>query len=144
MAYKTDGQGSRIKDQGSRNGIAAIALTLIFTLFLFSAAILLGVRGNTATFQSQFSDQGARARVLAESGVDDALLRVGRDKNYTGNFTIQEDDGSVQVSVVSGSPVVIIATSTVTKGKDIINRTIRAEVTQDADGGITSIVKINQ
>lgn len=127
-----------------QRGIVAIALTLVLSLFLFSVGILLAVQGNNAIVQSQVGDQGVRAQALAESGVQAGLMRVSRNKDYTGSFTIQESDGSVAASVAGGSPIVITATSTVVTGKDTVKRSIRAEVTLDADGVVTAVVKTNQ
>ena len=86
---------------------------------------------------------GTQAQFLAEAGIQDALIKIARDKDFTGSFSITSGSSSVAVLVTGGSPIIVVATSTV-PGSDVsIGMTLQASVTLDADGKITSITKIS-
>lgn len=128
----------------AKDGIAGILIIVSIALFVFAISIYLAVQSNTSIFAGQFETQADKAQFLVESGIEDGILKISRNKNYSGSYTITETDGTIDVSVAAGTPVVIQATSTVSKAFSVVKRAMRAEVTIDADGKITNIVKTNQ
>lgn len=125
-------------------GIAGLLIIVIISMFLLSVGILLAIQGNVSIFSGQFESQADRAQFLAESGIQDAIIKLARNKNYTGSYTITETDGTVDVNVAAGTPIVVRATSTVSRAFSNVKRAMKAEVTLDADGKITNITKANQ
>lgn len=95
--------------------VMAIAIVITTT-----AAIM--VLGSARTISNV--EQGTIAYSVAESGVENAILRLLRDRNYTGE-TLQIEDGSAEITVVNGSPILI--TSKGMAGNTA--RTIQAEST---------------
>ena len=130
--------------RSSKSGIVALLTVVIISLFLFSVGILLGVQGNTSIFSGQFTTQADKAQSLAETGIQDAALRISRDASSSGSYTLSETDGTSTVTITSGSPIIVDATGTVGSGKDVAQRAIRAQVTVDADGVITDVTKTSQ
>lgn len=128
----------------AEDGIAGILIIVSIALFVFAISVYMAVQSNTSIFAGQFESLGDKAQFLAESGIQDAILKLGRNKNYTGSYTLIETDGSVDVNVAAGTPVVVSATSTVSRSASVIKRAMRAEVQIDADGKITNITKTNQ
>jgi len=89
--------------------------------------------------------QANRAQFLAESGVQDAILKIARNSNASSSYTLTEADGAVNISITANSATssTIFATSTVTQAGNNVGWTMRADITLDADGKIISISKTN-
>lgn len=128
----------------AQDGIAGILIIVSIALFVFAIGVYIAVQSNTSIFAGQFESQADKAQFLAESGIQDAILKLGRNKNYTGNYTLTETDGNIDINVTGVAPVIVRATSTVSKAFSVVKRAMRADVTIDADGKITNITKTNQ
>ncbi len=83
----------------NNKGFAAFLTSII----LLSSLILLGVftsllvlQGTKASYRSYNS---VRAYYLAESGIEDALLRFRKDLPWQSSYTFQTDEGEVEVSI---------------------------------------------
>ena len=125
-------------------GIAALATIITMSAFLLAVGILVLIRGGTSVTTGQYAAQAERAQFLAEAGVQDSLIKLARNKDYSSaGYTISENDGITTVSVTQGSQVVILSTARVTQADAIITRVIRAEVTLDSNGKITAITQAN-
>ncbi len=94
-----------------------MALIVTITTATVTISIVLSM-GNTR------AQLGAKAYDIAESGVENALLRLLRDPNYTGESNLPVGAGTVS-TVVSGTPITIISTGQI--GTYI--RKIQVEVT---------------
>lgn len=127
-----------------REGIVALITVIIISLFLVSLGLLLGVEGNNSIFSSQLTNQARKAQTLAEAGIEDALIRLARNSSSSGTYTIGETNATTTITIASGSPVIINATSVVSVGPEQVMRTIEARVTLDADGQITNVIKENK
>lgn len=130
----------------NERGVIALITAIVLGLFLFSIGSLLTIQSGTSIFSGKFTNQADRAQSLAEAGVQDALVRIARDKNYNGTSTIAETDATVNilVSIIGSTTTVIVSTSTVTQGSESVKRTIRADVLFTAsDGVLLSVTKTN-
>ena len=127
-----------------RNGIAALIMVMVIALFLFSLGVLVAIQGNTSIFAGQFEGQANRAQFLAQTGIEDAKLKLARDSTYTGTYTITETDGTIAVRVTSGTPTTINVTSTVTRNGENSQRSMWTQVTIDGTGKITTVSSSNQ
>jgi hypothetical protein len=125
------------------SGIVALAVILVITGFLAAIGFFIMVKGGASIFTGQSGAQAVRAQAAAEAGIQDALMKIARDKTVSGSYSISSTDWDVQVSITNGSPIIVVATGTASQAGQIVNRVIRAEVTVDADGTITNIVKAN-
>ncbi|MDI6821017.1 MAG: hypothetical protein QMD65_02435 [Patescibacteria group bacterium] len=143
-----------IDRNNDQSGIVALITAVVMVIFLFSVGMLMIIEGGTSIFSSQVGNQADQAQFLAETGIQDALIKLARDKNFTGSYTISESDPvltvkkvDVNVATISGSTSVVIATSTITRGGSVVNRTIRADVIFDTsvgkEGKILSFTKTN-
>ncbi|MDI6734243.1 MAG: hypothetical protein QMD50_01975 [Patescibacteria group bacterium] len=137
-----------------KSGVVALITAIVMVIFLFSIGMLMVIEGGTSIFSGQVSNQADQAQFLAEAGIQDALIRLARNKNFVGTYTITENDPAfdakrvdINVSTSSDSVSIIIATSTVTRAGSAVNRTIRADVTFDTaigkEGKILSFTKTN-
>jgi hypothetical protein len=126
------------------NGLIALATVIVIALFLITAGILLSAQGNTSISTSQSENQADRAQSLAQAGIQDALVKISRVRNYSGSYTLSETDGAVTITVVSSSPMLIDATSTVIQNDQIVQWTLEAQVTLDPDGTIISVTTVNK
>ena len=129
-----------------RDGVIALITAIVIALFLFSVGILLGVQGNTSIFSGQSTNQSDKAEALAQTGIEDALIKLGRNASYTGSYNLTETDGTIAITVSSGIGNMLIAsTGTVVTGKESVQRKIQATVTFAADGqSIASVVESDQ
>ena len=136
----------RLFNLKAQTGIAGILIIVSIALFVFAISVYLAVQSNTSIFAGQFESQADKAQFLAESGIQDGILKVARNKNYSGSYTLTESDGTIDISITQGTPVIIRATSTVSKSSSVVKRAMKAELTLDTDGNgkITNIIKTNQ
>ena len=91
-------------------------LTIIITITAAAVVIILTGSSNATKFE-----QGTRVYYIAESGIENALIRLLRDPLYSGE-TMTVGDGSVTVTVTGSSPYVITSVGTIGNAQ----RTIRA------------------
>ncbi len=124
------------------NGVVALLTAIIIGLFLFSVGALLAVQGNTSIFSGQFTTQSDKAEALAQAGVSDALIRLARNRSYSGSYIITETDGVANVTVSATGTITSVGV--VANGKEQSQRTIVAAVTSDSDGKLTSIIQSDQ
>jgi len=107
-----------------------------------AVGFLIAIRGNTSIFSGQLGGEATKAQFVAEAGIQDALMKLARDASSTATYTLTDTDWTVDISIAQ-NPIVVTATSTVTQGATAVKRTIRANVTIDGNGKITSVTKSN-
>ena len=98
---------SKIHILSSESGQALVTLLffIIIGMTMISAAVVF-VYGNSQS--ASITEQGAYAYYIAESGVEEALLRLLRNSNYTGtpvNQPLVVGLGTVAISVNNGTIV---------------------------------------
>lgn len=135
------------RSNGNETGVVALITVVILALLLFGIGTLLTIQSESSVSSGRLTNQADRAQFLAETGAQDALIRIARDKSYSGTSTITETDGSVDINVTinSTTSTTVTATSSVTQAGDTVKRSIRVDVVfVGADGEILSVTKTNQ
>jgi hypothetical protein len=111
--------------------ITLIFFVLIASIVSTGAVMLMIVNMSSATKQ----EQSMLAYAIAESGVENGILRLLRDPGYTGETDFAVGSGTADITVTPGNPITITATGQ--EGKFI--RTIQVTVTySDGEYTITS------
>jgi hypothetical protein len=110
------------KDMFREHGQALITLLffIVIAVTITSAAIIIIMTGSLATTKFQ---EGTKSYYIAESGIENALLRLLRDPDYAGE-TMNVGDGTVTISIAGTSPYTITAVSDIGD----FSRTIQATV----------------
>lgn len=89
-------------------------VTLLFYVLtiitIITASIILLILNSGSSLKIQ---EGLRAYYIAESGAENALLRLLRDPNYTGENNLAVGDGVASSTVTPGNPAVIVSSGTV-------------------------------
>lgn len=85
-----------------------LIITLLVTLTTAAVAIAISTTLDTTT-----QSLGERALAVAESGAENAILRLLRDPSYSGEVDLSIGGGSATISVTGTSPYVIVSTGTV-------------------------------
>lgn len=75
-----------------------VLVFMVITIVVLSASVIVGVISSQSTLKF---DLGNQALSVAESGAENALIRMLRDLNYSGE-TLSVGDGSAAISVSSG------------------------------------------
>lgn len=88
--------------------LISLMIFVVVSLTIVTAAVLLVV-DNTITASNQ--QLGASTYSIAESGVENALLRLLRNPSYTGEDLLI-GNGTAQVTVSGSSPIVIRSVGT--------------------------------
>jgi len=88
------------------NGQALVVLLVFMVVAIMMTTMAVALVIINATAASQV-EQGDSALKLAESGVENALLRLVRNPMYTGAETLALDGGSVTATVSAGNPIII-------------------------------------
>lgn len=82
-------------------------MVLSVTVIAASVTLMILSAESTTIFVS-----GNQARSIAESGIDNAIIRLLRDPNYTGENNLAIGDGTVNITVTGSTTKVITATAT--------------------------------
>lgn len=107
-----------------KNGIAALPLVLMLggLITVVTTSLLMA---NLLSTQSEFGLRlNSQAFAAAQSGIQDALLRIARDKTFASSYTMNFSDGStVDVAVCRDA----IAPVCVGLGKDRVSATGKSQ-----------------
>ncbi|MBI2028159.1 MAG: hypothetical protein HYT07_00985 [Candidatus Levybacteria bacterium] len=100
-------QISNFKFQISEGGQALTTLLIfvIIAVTITSGAIVVLIANTTSTSKIQ---EGLAAYYAAESGVENALLRLLRDPNYTGE-TLSIDTSTAEITVTGSNPKTVVS-----------------------------------
>lgn len=94
-----------------QNGQSLITLLFFMTIaitIISAATVVLFINAQGVTkFQ-----EGTSVYYIAESGIENAILRLLRNPAYTGE-TLPVGDGSAEIQVVNGDPIIITSKGTV-------------------------------
>lgn len=91
--------------QSSQSGymLTALLVFLVVIIIITTTSVMISV----SSLRSQtFFDGGSEALAAADSGAENAILRLLRDPSYTGE-TLQVGDSDVIITVVGSSPQVV-------------------------------------
>lgn len=109
-----------ISDLERGQALVTLLFFVLISLTITSAAIIIIIVNSISASRSQ---EGTLAYYIAESGVENALLRLLRDPTYLGE-TLSVGDATVAISVTGTNPKVVIATSS-----GNFKRTVQAQMT---------------
>ena len=90
--------------------VALLVFTVVATTIATASIAIIIINSKRA----QTLEQGTVARTIAENGIENALLRLLRDPNYTGE-TLTQAEGDAIVEVTSGT-VKTITSRAVSRG----------------------------
>lgn len=88
-------------------GQTLVSLLVFVAIALTITSAALYVLLNGIQSETKLSD-GLSAYYVAESGAENALLRLVRNPNYTGE-TFITSDGRADVTVANGSPITVVS-----------------------------------
>ncbi len=100
------------QDKPNNSGIALISVIIVCTVAMI--VIVAGLTLSTTTSQSNTRFiHGGRALLLAETGAENALLRLLRDPNYQGEvLNLPDGTAKIEVTQANGVQHVLITGST--------------------------------
>lgn len=120
----------------SQRGVALLPMVLV----LFLLVMVVGVGIATISFSEGFiaatKDASDKAMVIADSGVQDALGKVIRDKSFvSAGYSLSVSGGTATITVAGSVP----GTKTIISSGTLNGRTrkIQAAVSVDANGKVT-------
>jgi hypothetical protein len=134
-------QNSKFKIQNSKSGAATLPSIIALTIFILAIGIGITAIGLSESLVSLGSSQSAQAFIFAEAGAKDALIRIARDKTYSGSYTLEFVSGGCSGSYEGCATVTISGGDGSASNPKIINsegrmksnkRTIRVSVEFDA------------
>ncbi|HLC99578.1 MAG TPA: hypothetical protein VJC11_01295 [Patescibacteria group bacterium] len=131
---KVKSQKSKVYDQ---RGVALLPVILVLFGLVAVVGIAIAAVSVSEGLISVTKDASDEAFVIAESGVQDALMKLARDKDFTsgGGYTLSVSGGTATITVTGSVPGTKTITSTGTLNSK--SRRIQAAVTVDANGKIT-------
>lgn len=93
-----------------KSGHIAIMLVLIIMMLsiITTAAVALAF---STTQDTTTLSRGERALSIAESGAENAILRLLRDPSYAGEYNLPIGTGDATITVVGNAPYVITSTA---------------------------------
>jgi len=127
-------QDTRYKIQ-DRRGVALLPVILVlFGLVMVVGVAIAGISVSENTISST-KDASDEALAIAESGIQDALMKLARDKDFTsvGGYNLSVSGGTATIIVPSGSSKDITSSGTLNSK----TRKIQLTVNADANGKIT-------
>lgn len=124
----------KINQNSAGSMLISLMIFVVISLTIVTAAVLLVV-DNTVTSSNQ--QIGASALSVAESGAENALLRLLRDPSYTGEV-ITVGDGQAAITVTGSNPLVITSVGTVST----FQRTVQVSATRV--NGVLTVTSWNE
>lgn len=92
----------------NQNGQALVMLLVFMVVAIIMTTMAVALVIINATAASQV-EQGDMALKLAESGAENAILRLMRNPSYTGTETFTIDTGQVTATVSGTNPIIIMS-----------------------------------
>ncbi|MBI1961040.1 MAG: hypothetical protein HYS43_02080 [Candidatus Liptonbacteria bacterium] len=128
------------------SGIAAIPTVIIFGGIIAEIAIATTFLSLTFTNTALGQRLSAEAFAAAQSGAEDAILRLVRDRNYQNisGYTLSVGQATVTVTITQGSPAANQATIRSTGSSFRRRRVVQAIVTIDDVTGVVSLVSLKE
>lgn len=95
-----------------KSGQALITLLvfMIIAITVTSAAVVMMILNSRGTYKFQ---DGEVALQIAESGAENAMLRILRDPSYTGEAGLTIGEGTANIEITNGDPLIATATGRV-------------------------------
>src|SRR3989344_8944732 len=121
--------------RASQRGVALLPVILVlFGLVMVVGVAIAGISVSENTISST-KDASDEALAIAESGIQDALMKLARDKDFTsvGGYNLSVSGGTATIIVPSGSSKDITSTGALNNK----TRKIQLTVNADANGKIT-------
>lgn len=109
----------RIKEKGQ--ALITLLFFVLISLTITTGAIIIIIANSISVSKSQ---EGTLAYYVAESGVENALLRLLRDPNYTGE-TLTIGTGTAVITVTGANPKTVV----VVGQNGNFKRTVQAQMT---------------
>ncbi len=108
--------------QSSESGymLTALLVFLVVIIIITTTSVLVSV---SSLRSETYFDAGSQALSAADSGAENAILRLLRDPYYSGE-TLQVGDSTVVIAVVGSAPQVITAVA----DSGSFERTVRVEL----------------
>jgi len=116
------------KNSGHILVILLFFMVLAVTVITASVSLMILTSSSTNLFIS-----GNQAREIAEAGIENALIRLLRDPNYSGENDLTVGNGSVDITVMGASSKTITATG------ELDNRIKKIEVQANINNNILTI-----
>jgi type II secretory pathway component PulK len=123
----------REQDDMKKNGQAIILLIFFMAIIVMVVSASVSLMISSATGQTVLS-KGNQAKLVAESGVENALLRLLRNPDYTGE-TIQLSQGETDIAVTGNQ-----TDKTITSRSIYLDSIYTVEVQVKFNTGILEII----
>ena len=107
MITKVKSQKLKVKSSEGGQALITLLFFVLISLTITSAAIIIIIINSISVSRFQ---EGTLAYYLAESGVENALLRLLRDPNYTGE-TLTIGTGTAVITVTGINPKTVVVVS---------------------------------
>lgn len=98
--------------QRSRHGQATISLVLLIGGIATAVVIAIALIAVSMIGTGFAADQQQRARAAAMAGIDDAAIRLARNPNDAGSYTVTAGTISTSVTIAANTPSAGFATIT--------------------------------
>lgn len=123
----------KILHKNLHTGQAMISLLffIIIAITISSGAVVLMINSSRAASKLGI---GTQAYYIAESGAENAILRLLRNPNYT-DEVLNVGDGTATIHVSGSNPYTIISTGSAQMGNYL--RTIQVTLVSSSSGGLT-------
>lgn len=97
---------TRKKNKSGGQALVVLLVFMVVSIIMTTMAVALVIINATAASQTE---QGDMTLKFAESGADNALLRLIRNPSYTGTETFSIDAGQVTATVSGTNPIIIMS-----------------------------------
>lgn len=108
----------------SKKGIAGIYLTLLVMTVSFAMAVSISILTYNEQNITQNIVKSSQAYFASEAGIEDALLRLAEEMNWSSSYTLDVGDGSATITIsdITGG------TRTITSEGEVARRTKKVQV----------------
>ena len=105
MITKVKSQKLKVKSSEGGQALITLLFFVLISLTITSGAIIIIIANSVSASRFQ---EGTLAYYAAESGIENALLRLLRDPNYTGE-TLTIGEGTASITVTGANPKTVVS-----------------------------------
>lgn len=87
------------------NGVAILPLTLLISGLIIIISATIALTNYLLNYNSAVLKYSSEALAAAKSGIEDAIMKIIRNNNYSGSFTLTIGQANVNVTVLSNDPM---------------------------------------
>jgi len=124
----------KVRDKNSKNGFAALYLTVLILAVIIAISVSISILTFSQQKISRNITKSSQAYYAAEAGIEDALLRLIKNLNWSSPYTLSVDNGTSTIEISD----IVGGSRTITSEGNVAERRRKIQVAYEISSEKTS------